>query len=302
MGRMGQESDYKTQLVLEVCSIPTRSVLCVHTLVSSPAKPPFIDWYCILGVEENAGVNTIRKQYHKRGRLNSFFTVLCIMCCLFLLLNKDSCFDAALQLHPDKNKHPKAKIAFNLLYEAYICLSDAAKRKAFDSERYKSFCFECNRIPYTSKKVPSNSTPSSLKTRNIISESRSYTVRRNIREMRERLKEEAKVIENCLRANSMSKKESPLYNPADYRHGSRFQNEVEREIPVFNPMKYLYQGYPHLRDHVCNNSETCWYFKTQNLVHSDKGEAKAKYASPVFEVRSQRSMLRSKFAYVPSRC
>jgi len=111
--------------------------------------------------------------------------------------------------------------------------------------------------------------------------------------MRERLKEEAKVIQNCLRANLRSKKESPLYNPADYRHGSRFQHKVERELPVFNPMEYLYQGYPHMRGHVPKNCEACWYLHTQNLVHNDKGEAK--YVSPVFEVRSQ-----SKFANEPS--
>ncbi|XP_027905443.1 dnaJ homolog subfamily C member 17-like [Vigna unguiculata] len=266
---MGQESDHKTQLVLEVCSISTRSVSCVHTLLSNPSKPPFIDWYCILGVEENAGLVTIRQQYHK----------------------------LALQLHPDKNKHPKAEIAFKLISEAYMCLSDAAKRKAFDSKRSKNFCFECNRIPYTSKKVPVPGTGSSngscLKTRNMSGGSRSYKVWRNIKEMREMLKEEAKVIENCLRANLMSKKESPLYDPADYRDGSRFMNKVEREVPVFNPMKYLYQGYPHLRDHVHQNCETCWYFDTQNLVHNEKREAK--YGSPVFEVRSQ-----SKFGYDPS--
>ncbi|KAH1147199.1 hypothetical protein GLYMA_15G146900v4 [Glycine max] len=270
---MGQESDYKTQLVLEVCSISTRSVVCVHRHVSNHhVKPPFIDWYCILGVEENAGVSTIRKQYHK----------------------------LALQLHPDKNTHPKAEIAFKLVSEACICLSDAAKRKAFDLKRHKNFCFECNRIPYTSKRVPNNSNGSSFKTWNIIWDSRSYKVWRNIRDMKDRLKEEAKVIENCLRKNSMAKKESPLYNPDDYRHGSSFKHKVEREIPVFNPLKNLHKGYPHLRGNVYKNSETCWwYLHTQNLVHNDKGEAK--YASPVFEVRSQRSMLStSKFAYVPS--
>ncbi|KAK7412913.1 hypothetical protein VNO78_04668 [Psophocarpus tetragonolobus] len=271
MGRMGQESDYKTQLVLEVCSISTRSVACVHRLVLNPSKPPFIDWYCILRVEDNAGVNTIRKQYHK----------------------------LALQLHPDKNKHPKAEIAFKLVSEAYVCLSDAAKRKAFDLKRQKNFCFECNRIPYTSKKAPGNSNGSSFKTWNNINGSRSYKVWRNITEMRERLREEAKVIENCLRANSMSKKESSLYNPVDYRHGSMFQQKVERsEIPIFNPFKQLYQGYPHFRSHVYKNSETC-YLDTQNLVHTDKKETK--YASPVFYVRPQRSMYSSKFAYIPSR-
>ncbi|KAK7303743.1 hypothetical protein RJT34_14656 [Clitoria ternatea] len=231
---MGQESDHKTQLVLEVCSISTRSVVCVHRLVSK--SNPFIDWYCILGVEENAGVNTIRKQYHK----------------------------LALKLHPDKNQHPKAEIAFKLVSEAYMCLCDAAKRKAFDLERCRNFCFECNRIPYD------NSNGSSFKAWNISSnKSRSYKVWRNIRDMRERLREEAKVIEKCLRANSMSKKESPIFNPADYAHGSRSNNKVEKENPVFNPsLKCLYQGHPHFRGHVYKNSETCWHLQTQKIYNS----------------------------------
>ncbi|XP_027338293.1 uncharacterized protein LOC113852254 [Abrus precatorius] len=269
---MGQESDHKTRLVLEICSISSRSVICVHRLISNPAKASFIDWYCILGVEENVEVNSIRKQYHK----------------------------LALQLHPDKNKHPKAEIAFKLVSEAYTCLSDTARRKTFDLERYKNFCFECNRIPYTSSNVPGNFNGSSFKTWNSTSKSRSYKVWRNIRDTRERLKEEAKVIENCLRANSMSKKESPLYNPADFAHGSRCQHKIEKEIPVFNPLKYLYQGYPHPKGHVYKNFETRWFLQTQDIVHNDKRGAK--YADPVFYVKSQRSMLTSKFASVPSQC
>lgn len=40
-------------------------------------------------MEEDAGIDVIRKQYHK----------------------------LALQLHPDKNKHPKAEVAFKLVSE-----------------------------------------------------------------------------------------------------------------------------------------------------------------------------------------
>ncbi|KAF7837782.1 Chaperone protein dnaJ 49 [Senna tora] len=258
---MGQESDVKAQLVLEICSISTRSVVCVHRLLSNPSKPSssFIDWYHILGVEENAGVNTIRKRYHK----------------------------LALQLHPDKNKHPKAEIAFKLVSEAYTCLSDAAKRKAFELERWKNFCFECKGIPYSSSaNVPRNSNGgSSFKVWNIISRSRSYKLWRNVKEIRERFKEEAKVIENCLRANSMSR--------------SMSQHRVEKETPVFNPSDYFYQGYPHQRSQVYRNSEACWYLQTENnILHNDRGGAK--YNSPVFEVRSERRMFTSKFAYVPS--
>ncbi|KAI9123044.1 hypothetical protein K1719_005933 [Acacia pycnantha] len=276
MGRMGQqeESDLKTRLVLDICSMSTRSVVCVHRLLSNPANPPsFIDWYHILGVEENAGSNSIRKRYHK----------------------------LALQLHPDKNKHPKAEIAFNLVSEAYTCLSDAAKRKAFELERWKNFCFECKRIPYSSSSssVPRNSNGgSSFKLWNIISRSRSYKLWRNIKEIRERFKEEAKVIENCLRANSMSRKESPIFSPVDYLERSNSQRRTDRETPVFNPSDYLYQGYPHLRSQIFKNSDKFWYLQTENSVLHERGGAK--YDSPVFEVRPERRMFTSKFAYVPS--
>ncbi|KAL2338997.1 hypothetical protein Fmac_013443 [Flemingia macrophylla] len=271
MGRMGQESDSKAKLVLEICSISTRSVLCVHTLFSRPANATFVDWYCILGVEENAGVNAIRKRYHK----------------------------LALQVHPDKNKHPKAEIAFKLVSEAYTCLSDAAKREAFDLERCKHFCFQCKRIPYTSSNVPGNSSGSGFKAWSIITRSRSFKLWRNIRDMRERFVDEAKVIENCLRTNSMSRKESPLYNPVGFLHRSKSLHRFDKETPVFNPSDYLYQGYPHLRGHIYKNSSTFWYFQRNSMLHN--GRVGAQHASPVFEVKS-RSLFTRKFAFVPSKC
>nr|POE58901.1 dnaj like subfamily b member 4 [Quercus suber] len=89
MARVGQESDFKACLATQICSISTRSIACTHRQGCSLVKSPFIDWYHILGVEENAGTEVLRKQYHK----------------------------LALQLHPDKNKHPKAETAFKLVSE-----------------------------------------------------------------------------------------------------------------------------------------------------------------------------------------
>ncbi|XP_047149662.1 J protein JJJ2 [Vigna umbellata] len=272
MGRMGQDSDPKSKLVLEICSISTRSVVCVHhKLLSESANTTFVDWYCILGVEENAGVSAIRKRYHK----------------------------LALHVHPDKNKHPKAEIAFKLVSEAYACLSNAAKRKAFDLERYKHFCIECKRIPYTSSNVPVNSGGRGFRAWNIITRSRSFKLWRNIREMRERFMDEANVIENCLRTNSMSRKESPGQNPVGFLHRSKSLHRFEKETPVFNPSDYLYQGYPHLRSNIYKNSSTFWYLQRNSMLHSEKGGAL--HASPVFEVQS-RSLFASKFAFVPSKC
>jgi hypothetical protein len=106
-----------------------------------------------------------------------------------------------------------------------------------------------------------------------MSKSISSKVRRNIRDIRERFKEEVKVIENCLKTNSVSNKES--------------QHRVEKESPVFNPSNYKYQSYPHPRNNVFKNSKTFWYLQTENLP------------SPVFEVKSS-SMDTRNFACVSS--
>ncbi|KAI5415702.1 uncharacterized protein LOC127073260 [Lathyrus oleraceus] len=264
---MGHESDSKAKLVLEICSISTRSPTCVHTILSNPTNTTFIDWYCILGVEENAGLNTIRKRYHK----------------------------LALQLHPDKNKHPKAEIAFKLVSEANACLTNEAKREAFDFARYKHFCIECKKIPYTTDNVSVNSNGSSFTAWSIITRSKSLKFWRNVKDIRERFKEEANVIENCLRVNSMSRTESPLYNvPSRSKSVYRF----EKETPVFDPSDYLYQGYPHMRGFVNKNCSMFWYLQTNNMVQNERRGAR--HSSPVFEVK-RRSMFSNQFAFVPSR-
>ncbi|KAF3431036.1 hypothetical protein FNV43_RR25766 [Rhamnella rubrinervis] len=65
------------------------------------------DWYGILGVEQQADDETVRKQYRK----------------------------LALMLHPDKNKSIGAEGAFKLISEAWTLLSDRAKRVAYDQKR-----------------------------------------------------------------------------------------------------------------------------------------------------------------------
>ncbi|RZC04470.1 Chaperone protein dnaJ 49 isoform B [Glycine soja] len=197
---------------------------------------------------------------------------------LFFLNNEELFFlsffpTIALQVHPDKNKHPKAEIAFKLVSEAYACLSNAANRKAFDLERCKHFCFECKRIPYTSSNVPGNSSGPGFKAWNIITRSRSFKLWRNIRDMRERFMDEAKVIENCLRTNSMSRKASPSYDPVGFLHRSKSLHRFEKETPVFNPSDYLHQGYPHLRSNIYKNSSTFWYLQRNSMLHNEKGGA-----------------------------
>ncbi|KAL4271153.1 hypothetical protein GQ457_13G014460 [Hibiscus cannabinus] len=203
MGKIGWNSKIsegeKSELVLEICSMSTIPITCPHKYHSNNTR--FTDWYRLLGVAENSGFQQIKRRYHK----------------------------LALQLHPDKNKHPKAEIAFKLVSEAYACLSDNAKRRVFNIERWKHFCHECNRIPYSN---------------DISQRSKSGKFLRNLREIGDRLREEIRVIENCLRMNSMSRRDFPSTNKV-YE-----LNKQERETPVFEPSDYMFQGYPHLRGQI----------------------------------------------------
>ncbi|EXC23286.1 Chaperone protein dnaJ 49 [Morus notabilis] len=269
MGKMGQESDIKSQLVAQICSISSRSNACVHRhLFNRPkSSPTFIDWYLLLGVGEEAGIDVIRKRYHK----------------------------LALQLHPDKNKHPKAEIAFKLVSEAYACLSDSAQRKAFDLERWRNFCFECIANP-TNSNTPKHKAWSAAPTR-----SKSHRILRGLKDIRDRFREETRVIENCLRANaaaSRKERESSLFPPPDCIFRSNSQRAAShKESPIFNPSDYKFEGYPHVRNRVYKKPDNLWFLQTGNILNC---EARGKCDTPIFEVRSDRGIFKSKSACVHS--
>ncbi|GKU85363.1 hypothetical protein SLEP1_g42 [Rubroshorea leprosula] len=267
MGKIGpQHFDAKSQLVLEICAISTAPVGCIHRRHCIPAKSHFVDWYHLLGVAEDAGMEAIKKRYHT----------------------------LALQLHPDKNKHPKAETAFKLVLEAYSCLSDGVRRRTFNSERCKSFCIECNGIPYESSYSSINSCASKVEEM----DSRSCRVARVFKDIRDRFKEETRVIENCLRANSLSRKESQLFTPATSNSlvDGRSTHMTQKESPVFDPSDYLFHGYPHLRRQV--------YKKPENFCHFQRGSilnyGRERYQSPIFETVPERRMFKSKSVCIRS--
>ncbi|XP_010558425.1 PREDICTED: uncharacterized protein LOC104827079 [Tarenaya hassleriana] len=201
MGKIKHESDRKWVLVSEICSIPTSPVSCVHNSTSC-----FIDWYLILAVEEDAKADVIRRRYHA----------------------------LALQIHPDKNNHPKADIAFKLIHQAYSCLSDESKRRSFNSEREKRICPKCNR--------------SSLGKR---TETKPNRFSQTLRDIRDRFREENKVIERCLKANTArfpgnQTEETPVFG---------IPNRFGRESPVFDPSDYRFRGYPHVRNRVFERAQ-----------------------------------------------
>ena len=177
--------------------------------------------------------------------------------------------------------------------QAYTRLSDSAKRKAFDLERWKYFCLECNTIPYTAR----NSSASKPKGRNHTSQSRSHKILRGLKDIRERFREEARVIQNCLKTTATSRKESPLFNPSNHLFPSN--QKTQKESPVFNPSDYSFQGgYPHLRTRLCRKPENHWYLQTGNVMNCEKGSWR--YDTPIFEVRSEAAMFRRKSACVRS--
>ncbi|XWS08548.1 hypothetical protein CRYUN_Cryun40dG0012000 [Craigia yunnanensis] len=274
MGRIGLEStipDAKSQLVLEICSMSSTHIACSHKHhFNNPVKSHFIDWYRLLGdltlqVAEDAGIELIKRRYHK----------------------------LALQLHPDKNKHPKAEVAFKLVSQAYTCLSDNDRRRAFNSERWKYFCIECNRIPYSSSNSLANS-----KAQDPTNCSRSSSVVQDLKDIRNRFKEETRVIENCLRVNSLSRRESPLFNPSNNLYQSKIKHKSQRETPIFEPSDYLFQGYPHLRNKIYKKPESYWHLQRGSV------QGRGKYHSPIFENQSAtgifRGMLKSKSVSIHS--
>ncbi|XP_052208378.1 protein HLJ1 [Diospyros lotus] len=193
-----EESDLKSRLVTEICSIPTLAKGCSHFHGGGDRETttPFIDWYLVLRVDEDAGLDVIRKQYHK----------------------------LALQLHPDKNKHPMAETAFKLVSEAYGCLSDGGRRIEFNVERRNSRCIDCKGIRRRPAAMIGGTMPMGRST------SRKM-IRAGFRDLRARFAEEVRVIENCLASGRGSSVFSP---PA-------------KEQPVFNPSDYQFYGYPHRR-------------------------------------------------------
>ncbi|KAK9984963.1 hypothetical protein SO802_034488 [Lithocarpus litseifolius] len=177
------------------------------------------------------------------------------------------------------------------LHQQHLRVS--AKRKAFDLERWKYFCLECNTIPYTAR----NSSASKPKGRNHTSQSRSHKILRGLKDIRERFREEAKVIQNCLKTTATSRKESPLFNPPNHSFPSN--QKTQKESPVFNPSDYSFQGgYPHLRTRLCKKHENHWYLQTGNVMNCEKGSWR--YDIPICEVGLEPAMFRSKSACVRS--
>ncbi|KAJ4819205.1 Chaperone DnaJ [Rhynchospora pubera] len=189
---MAKELDSKENLVGVICKISEIFISCQHHH-HSDGKSSFLDWYLILGVDQESGEEVIRKRYRQ----------------------------LALQLHPDKNKHQKADVAFKLVLEAYSCLSDKSKRSSFDSLRRTSFCTECY-AKFKSSQNGNSKENTCTNTNTTFKSSKRFV--HALKELQKKFTEECRVIDNCLRATNPSLNGYPVFDPdnrvfyPDYAH------------------------------------------------------------------------------------
>ena len=81
----------------------------VEKVIKAYEQKPIFDLYSILAVEETADATDIKFGYR----------------------------EMALLIHPDKNPHPNAKLAFDFLQEAYKILTSSEQREAYDKKLTK---------------------------------------------------------------------------------------------------------------------------------------------------------------------
>ncbi|XP_059280753.1 uncharacterized protein LOC132034422 [Lycium ferocissimum] len=207
MGRSSGNESAKWKLVSEICDLSKGVIIpCSHQY---PTNSAFIDWYLLLDVDESVGVDVIKQRYRK----------------------------LAMQLHPDKNKHPKAEIAFKLVSQAYVCLTDEAGREAFETDRRNHICPKCS--IKSSEKTPRHGNVAKVAKTFPPTDKAwpvSRSISRRVKELKARFMEEVAVINTCLKAKS---------SPATYSMNQPQTFTRQNEIPIFNPSNYELQGYPH---------------------------------------------------------
>lgn len=178
--------------------------------------------------------------------------------------------------------------------QAYSCLSDTVQRKAFDIKRWRSFCFEClnaNLANPNTSKHKAWSAPSGW---------RSHKILRSLKDLRDRFREETRVIENCLKTNAAaSRKATSLFGPSSCLLRSNSHSGSHKECPIFNPSDYVFEGYPHIRSRVYKKPDNnFWFLQTRQVLNCERSRGKWDY--PIFEVRPERGIFKSNSTCVHS--
>ncbi|XP_062214064.1 uncharacterized protein LOC133915070 [Phragmites australis] len=202
MAGAGRERDAdaaaKAQAAREVCAASAAFASCTHRRRRSPH---FVDWYLVLAIGEAASEDAVRRRYRQ----------------------------LALQLHPDKNRHPKAEVAFKIVSEAHACLTDKVRRRAFDVERRASLCVACHDRHHVTAAAASPTTTDRRTAASACGAAGRAEPRgrrppaapvQALRDVQNRLRDECRVIDSCLRANNAAacarrRQSFPLFDPSD---------------------------------------------------------------------------------------
>ncbi|RLN41325.1 uncharacterized protein C2845_PM01G25260 [Panicum miliaceum] len=237
----------KAQAAREVCAASAAFASCPHRRRSPRGgRPHFVDWYLVLAIGEAASEDAVRRRYRQ----------------------------LALQLHPDKNRHPKAEVAFKIVSEAHACLTDKARRRAFDAERRASFCAACHdRHAARSTRATADNKQRAAADGQAASRSKQQTrAAQALRDVHNRLRDECRVIDGCLRANNAAacarrRQSFPLFDPSDRRR---------------------FPDYPHVRPPPFGNTEF-WRFE-ERLGRADQDQnqrwCRGGGESPVYQIRT----------------
>ncbi|OEL15661.1 hypothetical protein BAE44_0023320 [Dichanthelium oligosanthes] len=256
----GAAAAAKAQAAREVCAASAAFASCPHRRRSPRgSRPHFVDWYLVLAIGEAASEDAVRRRYRQ----------------------------LALQLHPDKNRHPKAEVAFKIVSEANACLTDKARRRAFDAERRASFCVACHDC-HAARSSPAAgarlSAPTADKQR---AAAGAHAVARSklaraapaqaLRDVQNRMRDECRVIDGCLRAN-----------------GAAAYARRRQSFPLFDPSdRCRFPDYPHVRPPPApplGNAEF-WLFE-ERLGRGDQNQnqnqrwCRGGGQSPVYQIRT----------------
>ncbi|KAF0916500.1 hypothetical protein E2562_007580 [Oryza meyeriana var. granulata] len=176
-------------------------------------------------------------------------------------------------LHPDKNTHAKAEVAFKIVSEAHACLTDKARRRAFDDERAASYCAACHeRFRHRAeRRTPATSTGSAHGKHRGGGGRTTPVAEQALREVQNRLRNECRVIDGCLRTNDAGarrRQSFPLFDPSD---------------------RQRFPGYPHTRPpplFAGFEAAESWRFEENLGADQNPRWCRGGGESPVYQIRT----------------
>uniref|UniRef100_K4AK03 J domain-containing protein n=1 Tax=Setaria italica TaxID=4555 RepID=K4AK03_SETIT len=251
----------KAQAAREVCAASAAFASCPHRRRSprgAGSRPHFVDWYLVLAIGEAASEDAVRRRYRqlahawRRALMESVAVPV-----------------------------PPGQYVATPPAGAHACLTDKARRRAYDAERRASFCAACHdrhatrssaaaggRLRATTEKQTTAAAGAAARSK----QPRAAPAAQALREVQNRMRDECRVIDGCLRANNAAacarrRQSFPLFDPSDRRS---------------------FPDYPHVRPPPFGNAEF-WRFE-ERLGRADQNQRWCRGGgggeSPVYQIRT----------------